>query len=98
MNVHAFDYPIDLCAGVAYSLWLTLWSEAFAKLSEVVTCLRRDVIEELDHDLVRKSCTSMDVHENVTPSRCVVYCVSVSVQSKVFVDEPLCSVCVSEVL
>ena len=47
-QIHAFDYSVESCSLVSQES--VVFGEASAQLSEVFTCLRADIIEELDND------------------------------------------------
>lgn len=94
---------MELRSSVTEDFWLfsarlVSFLETLAELSEIFTCLWANIIEQFNYDLRVSSCSSVDVHENITSSWSIVDSVSEGVGSHFSVDEDASLIGVSVLL
>ena len=103
LDVHSFDYSMELWSSITENLWLFSTSfigllETLAELSEIFACLWANIIEKFDNYLRVSSCSCVDVHVNIASSWSVVDSISKSISGLLSIDEDASLIGVSVLL
>lgn len=77
---------MEFCVDVPDFLLTTWLLNTFTKLLKILTCLRADVLEELNNDLGSNTGSSVDVHVDIGSTGSLIDSNSVSIGCQLLVD------------